>query len=145
MIPIATLGIHHVGVAVHDLDATIERYTTTVGAVLEMRAELPAHGVEAASLHIGAAGLSDEIELISPLGDDSPIAGFLERRGEGLHHIAFSVPDVAQALAQLQSEGVTLIDTEPRIGFHGVPVAFVHPKAFFGVLVELVSANSKES
>ena len=130
-------GVHHVGIAVADLDAAIEHYTSTVGGRLEFRRELPDQGIEGAVVMVG----DDEIELIAPLGDNSTVARFLERRGPGLHHVAYAVDDVEASLRQLEAAGTRLIDQHPRIGLHGVPIAFVHPSAAFGVLVELVEAS----
>lgn len=127
-------GVHHVGIAVADLDVAIEHYTTAGGGRLEFRRELPDQGIEGAVVMVGA----DEIELIAPLGDDSTVERFLERRGPGLHHIAYAVADVEASLRRLEATGARLIDQHPRIGLHGVPIAFVHPSAAFGVLVELV-------
>lgn len=129
-------GIHHVGIAVHDLDEAIDRYVRQLGATLELRAEVADQQVAAASLHAGdGCGL---VELIAPLGDDAPLARFLDRRGPGLHHVAYAVDDVAAALSALRGQGVRLVDEVPRIGLHGTEVAFVHPSAMLGVLTELV-------
>lgn len=139
------LGIHHVAFAVTDLDAAIEFWTRTFGATLELRAIVADQGVEAASLEwSGAAGgpmgfaHGTLLELIAPHGGDSGVARFLERRGDGMHHVAWAVESVADALDALARAGARLIDTHARIGLHGVPVAFVHPSATGGVLVELV-------
>src|SRR5579884_4043788 len=105
----AALGIHHVGIAVDDLDAAIERYGSLFGATVEHRERVDEQGVEAASLRVGAS----RIELLFPLGEDTPVGKFLARRGPGMHHVAFEVADVAAELARLSSDGVELIDSEP--------------------------------
>jgi methylmalonyl-CoA epimerase len=126
--------IHHVGVAVADLDESIELYRRALGAELVHRAASESEGLEAALLRIG----SDEIELMSALRDDSPVGKFMARRGPGLHHVAYGVNDIDQALAEARADGLELIDSEPRIGLHGRRIAFVHPKSMGGVLTELV-------
>ena len=129
------LATHHVGIAVGDLDAAIETYTSLFGAEVEHRAELADQGVEAVSLRLGA----DRIELLAPLGPDTPVGRFLAGRGPGLHHVAFRVADVAAELARLREQGVPLIDESPRSGLFGLQVAFIHPEATGGVLAEFVS------
>lgn len=128
-------GIHHVGVAVADLDEAVETYRQRLGATVEHRGLVTEQGVEAASLLVG----SGRVELLAPLGDDTPVGRFLASRGEGLHHVAYEVDDVADALAELRSAGVELIDAHPRTGLFGLQVAFVHPDAVHGVLTEVVS------
>jgi methylmalonyl-CoA/ethylmalonyl-CoA epimerase len=129
------LGIHHVGVAVDDLDAAIETYARLFGASVEHRAVVPDQGVEAASLRVGES----RVELLLALGPDTPVGRFVEKRGPGMHHIAFSVADLPGELARLRADGVELIDASPREGLFGLQVAFVHPQATGGVLAELVS------
>ena len=129
-------AIHHLGVAVDDLDRAIETYSRLFAAVLEHRATVPDQGVEAASLRIGAGG---RVELLRPLGEDTPVGRFLARRGPGMHHVAYAVDDLAAELARLASQGAQLIDTEPRTGLFGLQVAFVHPDEVHGVLSELVT------
>lgn len=129
------IGLHHVGIAVADLDAAVDRYCGVLGAdAVELRAVVPDQGVEAVSLHLGA----QLVELITPHGEASALRRFLERRGEGLHHVAWAVERVEDALQALRGRDVRLIDEAPRIGLHGVPVAFVHPSGMNGVLTELV-------
>lgn len=128
------MRIHHVGVAVADLDAAIELYTTIFGAELTHRASNEKDGLSAAFLRAGDA----EVELLQPLRDDTPVGKFLARRGPGLHHIALAVPDIDQAMADARAAGLELIDAEPRIGLHGTRIAFVHPKSVGGVLTEFV-------
>jgi methylmalonyl-CoA/ethylmalonyl-CoA epimerase len=126
--------IHHVGVAVADLDASIELYTRALGAELLHRASSESEGIEAALLRVG----SDEIELMSALRDDSPVGKFMAKRGPGLHHVAYGVKDIDLALAEARAAGLELIDAEPRIGLNGRRIAFVHPKSLGGVLTEFV-------
>jgi len=128
------LGIHHVGVAVDDLDAAIERYAALFDATVEHRERVDEQGVEAASLRVGAS----RIELLAPLGPDTPVGRFLAKRGPGMHHVAFEVADVSVELERLRAEGAQLIDEEPRHGMFGLEVAFVHPEATGGVLAEFV-------
>ena len=128
-------GIHHIGVAVPDLEAALETYTGALGGALEHRALVPDQGVEAAAVLIGGS----RVELLSPLGEDTPVGRFLAKRGPGMHHIAYEVDDVGATLAELSAAGVELIDAAPRRGLFGLQVAFVHPDAVHGVLTEVVS------
>ncbi len=129
-----TGGIHHVGIAVDDLDAAIARWTALFGATLEHRERVEEQGVDAASLRVGGS----RIELLAPLGDETPVGRFLAKRGTGVHHVAFATEDVAAELARLKADGVELVDEEPRRGMFGLQVAFVHPEATGGVLAEFV-------
>ena len=129
--------IHHLGVAVRDLDAAIETYGTLFGATVEHRAVVPDQGVEAASMLVGTGRL----ELVMPTADDSPVGRFLTKRGPGVHHIAYEVDDVRVALDELAAAGAELIDREPHRGLFGLEVAFVHPDAVHGVLTEVVSSG----
>ncbi len=128
-------GVHHLGIAVADLDEAVATYGRLFGAILEHRASVPDQGVEAASVRIG----DGRIELLAPTGDDTPVGRFLAKRGPGMHHIAYEVADVAAELAALTSAGVQLIDEHPREGLFGLQVAFVHPDAVHGVLTEVVA------
>ena len=128
-------GIHHLGVAVDDLDVAISSYRRLFRAEVEGRATQDDQGVEAASLHVGAS----RVELLAALGPDTPVGRFLARRGPGMHHVAFEVDDLPGELARLEQEGMQLIDVAPRPGLFGLQVAFVHPDAAHGVLSELVS------
>jgi methylmalonyl-CoA/ethylmalonyl-CoA epimerase len=130
------MRIHHVGVAVVDLDESIRLYTTVFGAELTHRATNEKEGLEAAFLRAGDA----EVELLAPLREDSPVGKFVARRGPGLHHLAIGVGDIDKALADARAAGLELIDTEPRMGMHGTRIAFVHPKSVGGVLTEFVEA-----
>jgi methylmalonyl-CoA/ethylmalonyl-CoA epimerase len=131
----AASGIHHLGLAVEDLDEAISTYGRLFGAELEERATQDDQGVEAASLRIGPG----HVELLSALGPDTPVGRFLSRRGPGMHHVAYEVDDLAGELARLEDEGAELIDTAPRPGLFGMQVAFVHPDSAHGVLSELVA------
>lgn len=128
-------GIHHLGVAVADLDGAIATYERLFGGRLEHRAEVAYQGVWAASVLVGAG----RVELLAPTGADTPVGRFLGVRGPGLHHVAYEVADVDAALRELAAAGAELIDEEPRLGLFGLQVAFVHPDAVHGVLTEVVS------
>ena len=129
--------IHHVAYAVDDLDAAIPVFTGRFGMSVEVRERLDDQGVEAVSL---AAG-DGHVELITPVDPAGGVARFLERRGPGLHHVAFEVDDLPAALAELRDDGAQLIDEAPRRGLGGHMIAFVHPQAAGGVLTELVQAH----
>ena len=128
-------GIHHLGVAVADLDEAVGTYERLLGARLEHRAAVPDQGVEAASLRVG----DSRVELVAALGEETPVGKFLAKRGPGMHHVAYEVDDVQAALDELEAGGAELIDTHPRPGLFGLQVAFVHPDAVHGVLSEIVS------
>jgi methylmalonyl-CoA/ethylmalonyl-CoA epimerase len=128
------LDVHHIGHAVADLDGAISTYERLFGSVLEHRETVPEQGVEAATMRVGG----DCVELLKPLGADTPVGRFLEKRGPGMHHVAFRVDDIEQALADAAAAGAELIDETPRIGLFGLRVAFIHPDSVSGVLVELV-------
>jgi methylmalonyl-CoA/ethylmalonyl-CoA epimerase len=132
---VKALAIHHVGVAVDDLDRALTTYVDVLGGALEHRDELAEQGVVAAAVMVG----SDRLELLAPTGDNTPVGRFLAKRGPGMHHIAYRVDDVAAALADLAAAGAELIDETPRRGLFGLEVAFVHPDAVHGVLTEVVS------
>jgi methylmalonyl-CoA/ethylmalonyl-CoA epimerase len=128
-------GIHHLGVAVPNLDEAIAMYEQLFGARLEGRETLLEQGVEAACLRLGES----RVELLAPTGEETTVARFLARRGPGMHHVALETDDVAEALASLRSLGAELVDEAPRRGLFGLEVAFVHPDAVRGVLTEVVS------
>ena len=130
-------GIHHLGVAVHDLDEAVDTYERLFGAEVEHRAELESQGVEAAAVLVGAG----RVELLTPLGDETPVGRFLAKRGPGMHHVAYEVDDVQAELDRLSEQGAELIDAEPHEGLFGLQVAFVHPDAVHGVLTEVVSVG----
>jgi methylmalonyl-CoA/ethylmalonyl-CoA epimerase len=128
-------GIHHLGVAVRDLDDALETYVRLFGGSLEHRDTLAEQGVEAVSVRLGEG----RVELLAALAEDTPVGRFLARRGEGMHHVAYEVGDVGAALHELAAAGAELIDEEPRRGLYGLQVAFVHPDSVHGVLSEVVS------
>ncbi|MCP9485766.1 MAG: methylmalonyl-CoA epimerase [Gaiellaceae bacterium MAG52_C11] len=130
-------GIHHLGVAVADLEEALATYLELFGGELEHRDTVAEQGVEAAAVLIG----SGRVELLAPLGDDTPIGRFLAKRGPGMHHVAYEVDDVRAALGELEVAGAELIDREPHLGLFGLQVAFVHPDAIHGVLSEVVSLD----
>jgi methylmalonyl-CoA/ethylmalonyl-CoA epimerase len=132
---VAPRGIHHLGVAVEDLDEALDTYGRLFGAELEHREAVPAQGVEAAAVRVGES----RVELLASLGEETPVGKFLSSRGPGMHHVAYEVADLPVELARLRSVGAELIDDEPRQGLYGLEVAFLHPDAAHGVLSELVS------
>jgi methylmalonyl-CoA epimerase len=132
---VRTSGIHHVGVAVVDLDEAVATWGRLFGAEVELRETVADQGVETALLRVG----DGRIELLASLAPDTPVGKFLDRRGPGMHHVAFEVDDVAAELEQLAADGAELIDELPRPGLEGRDVAFIHPHATGGVLAELVA------
>jgi methylmalonyl-CoA epimerase len=130
-------GIHHLGVAVNDLDEALATYTRLFDAELEHRGFLDEQGVEAGAVLVGGG----RVELLAPLAEDTPVGRFLARRGEGMHHVAYEVADVGAAVDELSSVGAQLIDERPRRGLFGLEVAFVHPNAVHGVLTEVVAGE----
>ena len=131
----AAKGIHHLGVAVEDLDEAVATYRELFGAELEHRETVPDQGVEAAALLVGAG----RVELLASLGGETPVGKFLAKRGPGMHHVAYEVEDLPAELGRLARQGAELIDERPRRGLYGLQVAFVHPDAVHGVLSELVA------
>jgi len=129
-------SIHHIAIVVRDLDAALALYRDTLGLEMTERREVPAEGVEIAFLPAGEG----EIELLRPLDKESGVARFLEKRGEGLHHICLVVEDVETAMERLQEAGAQLLSEEPRVDEHGTRYVFVHPKSAHGVLLELYEA-----
>ena len=130
-------GIHHLGVAVEDLDEAVETYRRLFGAELEQRDVVESQGVEAAAVRVGES----RVELLASLGAETPVGKFLSKRGPGVHHVAFEVSDLRQKLAELAEQGVHVIDQEPHRGLFGLEVAFVHPESVHGVLAELVASG----
>ncbi len=126
--------IYHLGYAVRDVGAAARFYEENFGARPSALEVVEDQGIVAAMFRVGES----QIELVQPTYPDSPIGRFLERRGEGFHHVAFEVEDLEAALAELKRNGVELIDESPRLGAGGTRMAFVHPKGAFGVLTELV-------
>ena len=133
-----TRGVHHIGFAVADLDEAVATYARLFAATVEHRQRIEEQGAEAVSLRVGGS----RIELLAPTGEDTPIGRFLARRGPGMHHVAYEVDDVSQALRELAAVGAELVDERPRAGLFGLEVAFVHPDAVHGVLTEVVSRGS---
>jgi methylmalonyl-CoA/ethylmalonyl-CoA epimerase len=128
-------AIHHLGVAVENLDEALDTYGRLFGAELEHRELVSDQGVEAAGVRIGQG----RIELLASLGEETPVGKFLSKRGPGMHHVAYEVASLPDELDRLRTEGVELIDDQPRSGLYGLEVAFVHPDSVHGVLSELVS------
>lgn len=126
--------IDHVGIAVEDLERSVERYRATFGLAPAHRERVESQGVEEVLFDVGGSF----IQLLGALGSDTTVGRFLQRRGPGLHHVGYRVDDVADALESLRREGARLIDEVPRPGSRGTTIAFVHPASFEGVLVELV-------
>lgn len=126
--------IDHVGIAVEDLDASVDHYRRTLGIEPVHRERVESQGVEEVLLAVG----DSYVQLLGALGPETPVGRFLARNGQGVHHVGYRVDDVARALVHLKAEGVRLIDDSPRSGSRGTSIAFVHPKGMGGVLVELV-------
>ncbi len=126
--------IDHVAIAVKDLEAALSYYRDTFGAVATHRERIDSDGVEEALIKVA----DSYIQLLTPTRDDSPVAKYLERNGEGVHHVGYRVADCALALRAVKDSGGRVIDDEPRPGSRGTTVAFVHPKGAFGTLIELV-------
>lgn len=132
--PSGLTEIDHVAIAVHDLDDAIAWYEAALGAMVTHRERVERDGVEEALLAVAES----YIQLLTPTDASSPVAKFLERKGEGLHHVGYRVTDCAAAIERMRAAGAQLIDIEPRPGSRGTSVAFVHPKGAFGTLIELV-------
>jgi methylmalonyl-CoA/ethylmalonyl-CoA epimerase len=126
--------IDHIGVATDDLDGALALYEQTFSMPLVHRETVESQGVEAVLLDVG----DGHVELLQPLGPDTPVGKYLDKRGPGLHHVAYAVDDIDAALGKLKAAGVELIDQEPRRGIRNSQVAFVHPKATGGVLTEVI-------
>lgn len=133
MAPLLT-EIDHVAIAVRDLDAAVAYYAETFGATVAHRETIDSDGVEEALIKVA----DSYIQLLTPTRDDSPVARYLESKGEGIHHVGYRVADCAAALQSVKDAGGRVIDEAPRPGSRGTTVAFVHPKAAFGTLIELV-------
>lgn len=128
--------VSHIGIAVKDLDKGIEFYQK-LGLELEGTEEVPSQKVKVAFFPCG----DTRIELLAPTSEDSPVAKFIEKKGEGIQHIAFAVDDLPKALKKAEESGITLIDKEPRPGAHNADIAFLHPRSTLGVLIELCKEN----
>jgi len=127
-------SVDHVAFAVQDLDEAVGTYERLFGAEVELRGRLEDEGVEAAYLRVGTG----RVELVCALGEDTPVGRFLAKRGPGMHHVAYEVPNVAAAVGELEGLGVDVIDPVPRTGLDGQAVSFVHPDSVHGVLVEVI-------
>ncbi|MGA0121867.1 MAG: methylmalonyl-CoA epimerase [Gaiellales bacterium] len=134
------IGIHHIGIAVPDLEAAAATYRLLIGAVVD-------HGQESAEMGTSALAVRTPegpmIELVAPLGPDTPVGKFLDKRGPGMHHVAYEVGDLAAECRRLVEAGVEMVDPEPRQGLFGMQVAFIHPEAAGGVLLELVQPGGE--
>jgi methylmalonyl-CoA/ethylmalonyl-CoA epimerase len=126
--------IDHVGIAVEDLDAAIALHEKTYGMQLVHRETVTEQGVEAVLLDVG----ENHVELLAPLGPETPVGKFLAKKGPGIHHVAYQVSDIEATLEALKAAGTRLIDETPRVGIRGSRVAFLHPAASGGVLTEIV-------
>jgi methylmalonyl-CoA/ethylmalonyl-CoA epimerase len=126
-------SLNHVGIAVRSIDEQKAYYETQIGAEFECIEEVPSQKVRVAFFKINDV----RIELLEPTDPSSPVAKFLEKRGEGLHHLAFTVDDIQSRIADLKESGLQMIDESPRPGAHHMQIAFIHPKSTFGVLTEL--------
>ena len=136
---IGAAEIDHVGIAVRDLESAVELYRSVLGAEPVHRERMDADGVEEALFRVGGS----YVQLLAPTGPETPVGRFLERRGEGVHHVGYRVDDVAEAVASLKEQGVPMVDDRPRPGSRGTIVAFAHPKGMGGVLVELVQEGGR--
>lgn len=132
-------NIDHVAIAVPDLESALDDFASLYGVEPIRRERVGEQGVEEAMLAIGGS----QVQLLQPLSPDTPVGKFLEKRGPGLHHVAFAVADIEQALAHLRAVGARLIDETPRIGGGGHRIAFVHPGSFAGTLIELVEVRDE--
>jgi len=131
--------IDHIGVAVKDLDAAIKLYERSFEMELVHRETVESQGVEAVLLDVGEG----HVELLAPLGDDTPVGKFINKKGEGIHHVAYAVEDIDAALKQAEANGIKMIDKEPRTGIRGSRVAFAHPGATGSVLTEIVEPSKE--
>lgn len=126
-------SLNHIGIAVRSIDDQKAFYGDTLGLEFENVEDVPSQKVRVAFFRAGDM----RIELLEPTSDDSPVAKFIEKRGEGLHHVAYTVDDIQARIAELRDSGLRMIDETPRPGAHHMQIAFVHPKSSFGVLTEL--------
>ncbi|GAA4218719.1 methylmalonyl-CoA/ethylmalonyl-CoA epimerase [Streptosporangium album] len=135
--------IDHVGIACHNLEEKIALFEQTFELTVVAREINEAQGVKEAMLHIADGdGGGSYIQLLEPLGPDTPVGKFLAKRGEGVHHVAFGVTDVTEAMREIEGKGVRLLDEKPRHGSMGSSIAFLHPKDVGGMLTELVQAQT---
>ena len=134
---IKLLNLDHVGIAVRDLDHALDEYREKYGITPLYRETIASQGVEEAMIPLGGSF----IQLLQPLGPETPVGRFLDRKGEGVHHIGWAVANLDEALEHLKAQGARLVDTEPRTGGGGARIAFVHPRDLAGTLIELVEAT----
>lgn len=132
-------SVDHIGIAVKSIEVSLDYYIHTLGLKLLAIEEVSSQGVRVAFIDAG----NIKLELLEPIGEDGPVAKFIGKRGEGVHHIAFGVTDIRARLVELQEKGVQLLQEEPKAGAGGAQVAFLHPKSSFGVLVELCDKTGK--
>jgi methylmalonyl-CoA epimerase len=137
-----TETLYHVAIAVRNIDEVEKLYETALGLKVTHREVVEEQGVKSSMLEPENGGTP--VELLEPLSDNSPVSKFLEKRGEGIHHICFTVDNIESALKRLKEQGVQLIDESPRPGAYGAKVAFIHPKAMNGVLIELAEMPKKK-
>jgi len=133
-----TKKINHIGIAVKNIETAIPFYRDILGMKFEGTEEVTEQKVRVAFLQVGES----RIELLEPTAPDSPVAKFLEKTGEGIHHLAYEVDDIEASLADLRQKGMRLIDETPRFGAHGAKIAFLHPRASGGVLTELCQQST---
>lgn len=131
------LNLDHVGIAVRDLDHTLDEYRVKYGVTPLYRETVSSQGVEEAMIPLGGSF----IQLLQPLDADTPVGRFLDRKGEGVHHLAYAVADIEAALGHLKAQGARLVDTQARLGGGGARIAFVHPRDLAGTLIELVEPS----
>lgn len=134
---IKLLNLDHVGIAVHDLDHALDEYRAKYGITPLYRETVASQGVEEAMIPLGGSF----IQLLQPLGPETPVGRFLAKKGEGVHHLAWAVADINAALEHLKTQGARLVDSEPRPGGGGTRIAFVHPRDLAGTLIELVESS----
>ena len=132
--------INHLGIAVRELEPALEFYRDQLGLPLESIVDVEERGLRVAFLRAGDV----LVELLAPTREDSEVSRFLSKRGEGIHHLCFEVPDILESLSTLNNDGVRVLNTTPSIGAEGFPVAFLHPKSCNGVLVELLQPTSPD-
>lgn len=132
-------SVDHIGIAVKSIEVSLDYYIHTLGLKLLAIEEVSSQGVRVAFIDAGNV----KLELLEPIGEDGPVAKFIDKRGEGVHHIAFGVTDIRARLVELREKGVQLLQEEPKVGAGGAQVAFLHPKSSFGVLVELCDKTGK--
>ena len=134
---IKLLNLDHVGIAVHDLDRAVAEYRVKYGITPLYRETVSSQGVEEAMIPLGGSF----IQLLQPLGPETPVGRFLAKKGEGVHHLAWAVADIEAAVEHLKAQGARMVDSEPRPGGGGTRIAFVHPRDLAGTLIELVEPS----